>query len=129
MFTGLLLLRRPLRRRCRHGNGQRVQFIARQLFRQPIFNQTMARQPRFAFKRSRDNLGEKMMPVAFHFNQFARGNLGNQLFNCNRALVLSSFCIYFVIVAYAKISANLIDAITIKKPLSWLLSQELADYN
>jgi len=48
---------------------------------------------------------------------------------CNRALVLSSFCIYFVIVAYAKISANLIDAITIKKPLSWLLSQELADYN
>jgi hypothetical protein len=49
--------------------------------------------------------------------------------NCNRALVLSSFCIYFVIVAYAKISANLIDAITIKKPLSWLLSQELADYN
>ena len=49
--------------------------------------------------------------------------------DCNRALVLSSFCIYFVIVAYAKISANLIDAITIKKPLSWLLSQELADYN
>ncbi|EEP68020.1 hypothetical protein GCWU000324_02271 [Kingella oralis ATCC 51147] len=42
---------------------------------------------------------------------------------------MSSFCIYFVIVAYAKISANLIDAITIKKPLSWLLSQELADYN
>ena len=51
-----------------------MQFVARQLFRQTVFNQAVARQPVQAFECRRNDAGEKVVAVAFYFDKFAGGN-------------------------------------------------------
>jgi len=76
LLNGLLLLRRPFRRRGGNGNRQRVQFVAGQLRLQAVFDQAVAGEAGFAFKLGRDDDGEEVMSVAFDFDVFAKKKRG-----------------------------------------------------
>ena len=58
-----------------------MQFVAGDFVGQAVFNQTVACQPCFAFKGGRNDVGKKMVAVAFHFDVFGGHNAGNHGFN------------------------------------------------
>ena len=66
-----MLFRSPFAWGSGGGDGQSVQFIAGDDIGQTVFDQTVACQTGFAFKFIGNNVGKKMVAIAFNSDVFA----------------------------------------------------------